>query len=98
MKKIALVCAMVMLVSIVPAFAMGIDSQVKDQQAAKYQHKYKYGLQNSDSQGNGDQNHLKNEDRVQSQDCSDCQGTGDQEKLQNRLKTQDHLQNNNCTP
>jgi hypothetical protein len=98
MKKIALVCAMVMLVSIVPAFAMGSDNQIKDQQTAKYQHKYQYGLKNSDSQANGDENRMNNQDRSHSQDCDDCQGTGDQNKLQNRLKTQDHLQNNISTP
>ncbi|OPY23683.1 MAG: hypothetical protein A4E27_01435 [Methanobacterium sp. PtaU1.Bin242] len=104
MKKVALVCAMVMLVSIVPAFAVAgqnnsdnTTTQLQDKHQFKYQHGLKdnqTGQQNGDSQANGDQTKLQQQQK--NQDCT-CTGTqtGDQTKTQQ--KKQDRLHTQDCT-
>jgi hypothetical protein len=94
-KKYAIVCAMVMLVSLVPAFAAGVDDQGNDQ--SKTQEKYQFGQQNNNSQDNGDQTKIQNKTKTKQQlkTCADCNKTG--EKQLKQLKTQNRLKTQNCT-
>ncbi len=74
MKKIALLCALVMLVSIIPAYAASQTDDTTNNQE-KHQFKFQKGPKNnqnqagtSDKTGNGDC--IKLQKRLKSQDCT----------------------------
>jgi Mg2+/Co2+ transporter CorB len=79
MKKLALVCALVMLVSIVSAFAATSDTPIKTQ--TKLQQKAKI----QDGTCNGDQTQTKLQKKAKIQDGT-CNGDQTQTKLQKKLK------------
>ena len=90
MKKLALVCALVMLVSILPAFAATSDSPIKKQ--TKLQQKAKI----QDGTCNGDQikDQTKQKQQLKKQDRT-C--TRDQVKDQTQTKLRKKLKDRSCT-
>lgn len=90
MKKLALVCALVMLVSILPAFAATSDTPIKKQ--TKLQQKAKI----QDGTCNGDQikDQTKQKQQLKKQDRT-C--TRDQVKDQTQTKLRKKLKDRSCT-
>ena len=90
MKKLALVCALVMLVSILPAFAANSDTPIKKQ--TKLQQKAKI----QDGTCNGDQikDQTKQKQQLKKQDRT-C--TRDQVKDQTQTKLRKKLKDRSCT-
>ena len=90
MKKLALVCALVMLVSILPAFAATSDTPIKTQ--TKLQQKAKI----QDGTCNGDQikDQTKQKQQLKKQDRT-C--TRDQVKDQTQTKLRKKLKDRSCT-
>lgn len=90
MKKLALVCALVMLVSIVPTFAAAGDTPIKKQ--TKLQQKAK--LQDGTGTGTPIQDQTKLKQQLKKQDGT-C--TGDQTPDQTQIKLQKKLKDGSCS-
>jgi hypothetical protein len=94
LQKIALLCTMVMMVSIVPAFA--IDQSTSDNPVKKIQNKFQYKHQQgiNDDQGNSASavnQQTQNQNQNQQNCAEDCTGdqVKDQKKIQEHLNAQD---------
>ncbi|MCE5215254.1 MAG: hypothetical protein LLF83_11120 [Methanobacterium sp.] len=92
MKKIALVCALVMLVSIVPAFAATSDTPIKKQTKLQQKLKIQDGTCTATQTQDQTQTQLKQQLKIQDGTC-----TGDQTQDQTQTKLQKRLKDGSCT-
>ncbi len=94
MKKLALVCALVMLVSIVPAFAATSDTPIKKQ--TKLQQKMK--IQDGTCTATQTQDQTKTQTKLKQQlKIQDGTCNGDQAQDQTQTKLQKKLKDGSCT-
>jgi hypothetical protein len=74
LKKVAIVCAAVMMVSMVPIFAADTGTSTTTlNQHMKHQYKYQHGLNDSDKQINSNQNKVHCQNINCTQNCTENQ-------------------------
>jgi hypothetical protein len=94
MKKVALLCAIVMLVSVVPAFAATSDTPIKKQTKLQQKLKIQDGTGNATATGDQTQTQSQLKKQLKTQDGT-C--TGDQTQDQTQTKLQKQLKVGTCT-
>lgn len=95
-KKVAVVCAAVMVISMVPIFAADTNATTTIEKHLKHQYKYQNGLKNSNAYVNSDHAQLRNQNMNCTENCAEnCTENCDENQFKYGYLNKNRV--NNCT-